>query len=256
MTMILQRLNMDTSWWTELSSTRILVDPWLEGAEVDYAQWFNMQWHRTEPMPYSSLPAYDAVLITQKYADHCHEATLRRLQPEVILAPKSLESRLRRWLPGVHLQLFGSDSREYRVGTLTVTQLPTRRRRDPIYDAFVLSDGTERLMIANHGFTLDEGHLAQLAPSGGCDVLLSPFNRYRLPAVLGGVVTPGLEGLRRLVEQLRPRCVIQTHDEDKHARGLIPRLATIDIFEREDMLDRAWLRDRIREVNDYERCQP
>ena len=34
--MILQRLNMDTSWLIELSGTTIVVDPWLEGVEIDF----------------------------------------------------------------------------------------------------------------------------------------------------------------------------------------------------------------------------
>jgi hypothetical protein len=39
--MLLQRLNMDNSWYLELSRLRLLIDPWLEGTEVDFFPWFN-----------------------------------------------------------------------------------------------------------------------------------------------------------------------------------------------------------------------
>ena len=56
---------MDNSWCLGLGGKRFLIDPWLEGVEVDYFSWFNTQWHRTPPLSYSELPAFDAVLITQ-----------------------------------------------------------------------------------------------------------------------------------------------------------------------------------------------
>ena len=41
--MLLQRLNMDNSWFLDLGGCRLLIDPWLEGQEVDYFPWFNTQ---------------------------------------------------------------------------------------------------------------------------------------------------------------------------------------------------------------------
>ena len=35
----LQRLSMDSTSWLHLGEVRLLVDPWLVGAEVDYARW-------------------------------------------------------------------------------------------------------------------------------------------------------------------------------------------------------------------------
>ena len=43
------------------------------------------------------------------------------------------------------------------------------------------------------------------------------MNRYRLPGVLGRGGHTRFDGLRSLVEQVQPRWVFQTHDEDKHA---------------------------------------
>ena len=243
---------MDTSWFVEMSATGLLIDPWLEGSEVDYAPWFNTQWHRTPPLPYAELPAYDAVLITQKYADHCHEATLKRLQPAMVLAPASLKTKLSRWLPQARCSFFNEQHRQRHVKAITVTQLPSRRRLDPIYDAFIVSDGNQALCIANHGFGLDAEHDTQLEQLGPCDVLLSAFNRYQLPKLLGGVVTPGLDGLQTLVEALAPRVVIQSHDEDKHARGLIPKLARIKRFDPTTGAQLPWLQERYMDLSHYE----
>jgi len=243
---------MDSAWSLAMSGCRLLVDPWLEGTEVDYFGWLNTQWHRTAPLPYDELPEYDAVLITQKYPDHCHQATLQRLQPAVIVAPESLKKLLTHLLPDARLHLLGRETRTQQIGSVTVTHLPTRRRIDPIYDAYVLDDGEHRVMVANHGFLLDDGHREQLGGNVNCDVLFSPFNRYVLPALLGGVVAPGMEGLAALVAQVEPRAVLQTHDELKHGRGLVPALARIDVFDPASVAEYPWLKDRFVPISNYE----
>ena len=254
--MILQRLNLDNSWWVEMSNTRLLIDPWLEGEEVDYFRWFNTQRHCTPPLGYADLPAFDAVLITQKYADHFHEQTLLMLNPACILAPLSLQARIVALFPEADVRSFADDSRTHTIGAMSIAQLPTRRRVDPIYDAFVLSDSEECLMVANHGFELDDEHRAQLGAKWSCDVLLSPFNRYSLPRMLGGVVTPGLTGLAALVEQTDPRVVVRTHDELKHATGLVPRLARIEVFDPHEVDAYPWLAHRFLPVLDYTAVTP
>ena len=250
-TVILQRLNMDNSWCVDMSGTRLVLDPWLEGVEVDYFRWFNTQWHQTPPVACGDVSAFDGVVITQKYADHFHEQTLRQLKPGCVLAPESLKARLQAVFPNADRSLFGASHRSHTVGAITVTQLPTRRRMDPIYDAYVFDDGCECLLVANHGFVLDDDHRAQLGSDWSCDVLLSPFNTYTLPRVLGGTVTPGLVGLQRLMGQVNPRAVIQTHDEAKHARGLVPTLARIEVFDADTVEDHAWLSERFVSLNDY-----
>ena len=254
--MILQRLNMDNSWFLELSGSRLLIDPWLEGAEVDYFSWFNTQWHRTPPISYCDVPDFDAVLLTQKYPDHFHADTLRRLQPSLVLAPVSIARRLERLLPNATLCLFELGCQSHEVGQLTVTQLPTRRRIDPIYDAFLLTDGAESLLMANHGLDFDEQHREQMSDCKTVDVLISPLNRYTLPRFLGGVVTPGIEGLDALVKQVQPRTIVQTHDEPKHGSGLIPALARIERFSEDMLLEHPWLQQKLLNITDYAPVQP
>jgi len=234
-----------------LGGKRLLVDPWLEGVEVDFFGWFNTQWHRTPPVPWEALPPYDGVLITQKYSDHFHGATLGRLGPSTIFAPPSLATRISRGLPSWTPRLFTAERTRLHWGDVTLHWLRSRRRLDPIYDAFLLDDGVQSLMIAPHGISLDDVHLETIAGASPCAALLSPFNAYRLPAMLGGVVAPGLSGLERLMAQMRPRVVVATHDEDKHARGLIPRLARIERFTEDRLGALPWLAPYYRATPDY-----
>jgi hypothetical protein len=235
-----------------LSSLRLLVDPWLQGAEVDVAPWFNSQWHRTPPLAYADLPAFDAVLITQKYPDHCHRDTLRHLQPPVVLAPASLGPALGRLLPAAELHLFDARRRQHALGAVRVRQLPSRRRVDPIYHAYLIEDDAQTLMLANHGFDVEAADL-EVINRRGIDLLLSPFNLYRLPRMLGGCVAPGLAGLRQLIQQVTPSRVAQTHDELKHARGLVPALAHIEVFDASQCQSLSWLQDRFLAIDDYQR---
>jgi L-ascorbate metabolism protein UlaG (beta-lactamase superfamily) len=253
---LLQRLNMDNSWFLEFSGTRLLIDPWLEGEEVDYVRWLNVQWHRTDPIAYDLVPEFDLVLITQKYPDHYHEPTLLKLQPKVVCAPASLGRRLSRLLPEATLYLFDKEARHHQVGNLSLTHLPTRRRIDPIYDAYTLEAEGEVVMVANHGMSLDADHQAQLQSVGPCDVLMSPFNSYALPALLGGIVAPGIEGLRALMDVTQPRTVVQTHDEPKHGTGLVPMLAKVERFEPAMAESHPWLKPRFLDISDYTPVSP
>ena len=71
--------------------------------------------------------------------------------------------------------------------------------------------------------------------------------------MLGGYVTPGLPGLERLVEQVAPRRVAQTHDELKHAKGLIPALADVEAFDADQRHSLPWLQDRFLAIDGYQK---
>ncbi len=241
---------MDCSWLISLGHCRLLIDPWLEGPEIDVAGWFNSQWHATVPLDYAALPAFDAVLITQQYADHCHLATLKRLQPAHILAPIAVARVLRKALPDSRLTLFDRDRRQFQLRGVTVEQWPSERRFAPFYHSYRIYDADQQVLLANHGHTLSTAEHEMMA-AGGIDVLLSPFNSYRLPSLFGGEVAPGLPGLKALLASTQPRTVIPTHDEIKPGRGLIPRLARIEAFEPEDATRHPWLNQRFMAIDHY-----
>jgi len=248
----LQRLNMDTTWHCTLGSIKLLIDPWLVGTEVDYFSWFNTQWHRTPPTDCSQLPPFDTVLITQKYPDHCHPETLQALRPQQIIAPAHMLKRLRHLVPdatliGVEPGPEGVLHRDVRLHLLA-----SPRRVDPIYDAFLLDDGQRSIVIAPHGLSATQDHLAIVEAASPITVLLSPFDHYQLPTLLGGTIKPGLPGLQSLVDLFDPEIVIQTHDEDKYARGLVSQLARIKAFREDDLGSHAWLAQRHHSIPNYQ----
>lgn len=104
----IQRLNLDNSWLLEIGESKILIDPWLHGEEVDYFPWFNKQWHRTPPIGYEELPEFDFVLITQKYPDHYHKETLKKINPKNLVVPKSIVKSCQNLLPESKIIPFNS----------------------------------------------------------------------------------------------------------------------------------------------------
>jgi L-ascorbate metabolism protein UlaG (beta-lactamase superfamily) len=247
---------MDNSFFVEINGWKLLIDPWLEGTEVDFFPWFNKQWHRTAPLAYEELPAYETVLITQKYADHYHEKTLKKLDPKQVIAPRSLENKLKKLLPKATLFLLDSKNNEINIHDVTIHFLPSKRKIDPIYDAFLLDDGKESIFIATHGFQTNERHLQLLKNIAPCQLLIAPFNRYELPFFLGGIVSPGMQGVEHLCGVLNPKKVIATHDEDKHAKGLVSKLAKITrASSTTTLLEVPWLKKRYQEINHYQLIQ-
>ena len=250
--MRLQRLNLDNTWHIEIGGQHLLIDPWLHGPEIDYFSWFNTQWHRTAPIPYPHVPPFDAVLITQKYPDHFHIETLQRLSPKHIFAPVSLERKIRSLFPTVEYTGFPRTNPVVHWNGITVTWLHTRRRIDPIYDSVVIDDGVESVIVSPHGLDVDEQHQRLLQNVPDQPVLLSPLSRFQLPALLGGLVSPGLSGLQALVNAVSPSRIYRTHDEQKHGRGLIPTLAKIDVVDEQHAYQIDWLKARYHTLDHYE----
>ena len=227
MKITIQRLNMDNSWWVDFNGLRFLIDPWLQGVEIDFFPWFNTQWHRTKPLDPEHVPGYDFVLITQKYPDHFHAQTLLRLQPARLVVPASIEQKVKKLLPEAEVLTLRADLPRLFGGPLSLHFLPTSRRIDPIYDALLLHNGQESIFIATHGFDLRPEQRQWLSQQPPVSLLFTPFNYYRLPVWLGGVVSPGMTGVEQLVAVLNPKRVVATHDEDKFARGIVSRFARV-----------------------------
>ena len=253
--MKLRRLNMDASWWFGHHNNGLLVDPWLHGPEADYATWFNTQWHRTPPLDYEALPPWTAVVITQKYADHFHAETLLRLRPTHLYVSFRVAAKVRRLLPNATVDVFSDESAQYTHGSFTLTYLPTRRRLEPFYDALYLDDGQHGVCFAPHGLDVDLDHKEAIADRPACSLLIAPYNHYRLPALLGGTVTPGLDGLKTLMKAMSPDRVCRTHDELKAHRGLIGRLARIDHVLPERIRSTPWLAPLDMQLNGYTEAQ-
>lgn len=219
---------MDSSWKLKWGNLSMLIDPWLIGSEVDIAKWFNEQWHATKPLHPDDCGEYQLIAVTQSYSDHCHEMTLRALKQEIPIwvtpkAGKRLEaegfgSRLKaipNWLDGPATEQ-----------GLQLGYLDPGRRMDPVYYGLVVAREGKAMVYAPHGFSLNEDQMSALE-GFEIEVLITTFITYQLPALLGGMVNPGLGAAADLARQLNPGHIIPTHDEAKTAKGLVNMLAKI-----------------------------
>lgn len=246
--MTIQRLNMDNSWFIQLNELKLLVDPWLEGTEVDYFKWFNTQWHRTSPISYEQLPVYNTVLITQIYPDHFHEQTLLKLNPSRVVAPKSLYKRLKLLLPNAEIIKLCNAQPEVVLNQVKIQLLPQPKGIGPVFMAYLISGSNESALVAPHGY---KGNYESKSVDSKIDLILTPFNRYTLPFYLGGTLAPGIAGLRRLTKKYNPKYLVSTHDEDKHATGLVSKLARVVNVSSSELNSDEMFKNKILEVNHY-----
>jgi L-ascorbate metabolism protein UlaG (beta-lactamase superfamily) len=227
--MQLQRVNLDSSWRVQLGTTRLLLDPWLQGSEIDGFSWFSEQWHTGPCVPperfiggdaptTSGKIPIDAIVITQPFDDHCHLETLGALPVSIpIFAVPSAIPRLRRG--GVAAaRLTPIPATGVQAGDSTLRYHPARWL-DPTHGAVsVTANDGARLLVAPHGL-LDWR-------DGAVEVLLVTHTRYALPWFVGGTVNLGVEAARTLAVTTRARYVVDTHSEPKRAAGWVSRLAT------------------------------
>jgi hypothetical protein len=131
--------------------------------------------------------------------------------------------------------------------------LNTSRKIDPIYDAYLLDSGQESVFLATHGFRPSAEQVEKISQASPCSLLVNPFNHYELPVFLGGIVSPGLEGVEQLCKLLQPQKVVATHDEDKNAKGLVSKFAKIKTAGPEHELAKlSWLAGRLVHLTDYQ----
>lgn len=225
----LRRLNMDTSWSLDWAGTNMLIDPWLVGSEVDGFSWFNEQWHATAPVPIAEIGPYDFIVISQAYSDHCHENTLAALKEVHVLTVPSAKRRVQRALPErvVHVLPELTSGRWHEQGPLRLAYLDPGKKIDPIYNGIVIRHDQQCVVYFPHGFFLKPMQLEALK-SLDISVLITSFSHFKLPFFLGGAVNPGQDNAMELVRQLNPAKVVHTHDENKHAKGLVKKIARVE----------------------------
>lgn len=141
---ILTHLNADSSWLLQLpcpqdqrlrtgrSRYNIVIDPWFQGTQVDFAAWFSKQWHAigshtknfqelqhqlgtferilplqdtgdkaqeySAPLESSGNSMIDAVIISHEFTDHCHRQTLTELDPATpVFATRKAATLIKSW---------------------------------------------------------------------------------------------------------------------------------------------------------------
>ncbi len=226
--MRLQRLNLDASWHFTFGDLKFVIDPWLIGSEIDGFKWLNEAWHIKEPVKLEEIPAFDFIVITQSYEDHCHLNTLDLMDGQIpILATGKAYHRLLKKYPKREILLIPNLGETLDYKGYSFSSIKPNRRLDPIYYALVIADkNKEALFYAPHGFALTKEELTQIN-SLKFKLLATTFTKFQLPSIMGGLVNPGMENVRTLYKQLSPKHLVNTHDEQKKMSGIVSKLGKV-----------------------------
>ena len=90
----------------------------------------------------------------------------------------------------------------------------------------IINNKNEAIFYAPHGFVLSDEQL-ELIKDINISLLITTFTHFKIPKIMGGDVNPGMENVYELYKQLSPKKTINTHDEEKKAKGLVSALAKI-----------------------------
>lgn len=247
-----QRLNMDNSWLIKMGNLSILIDPWFTGAEIDYFKWFNMQWHRHAPIALEEVPNYDWIIITQKFPDHFHAETLLKLNPKNVIAPASVRKKIKQILPTTNIVFVENNNPAIQLEATTIQWFNSNRKIDPRFDAMAIHNNEESIFVATHGFEFSKEQKNILQSLPKIKLLLSPINYYKLPFFLGGIISPGLKGVEKLLKDTGAEKFVSTHDEDKHASGIVNKLVNQLRYSAEDIYKDSFIGPKFINLTNYE----
>ena len=221
-----KRLNLDSSWHISYNQTDFIIDPWLIGSEIDGFKWLNEQWHIKEPVKITELPDYNFILISQSYEDHCHIKTLKKIsENKTLIATEKAYKKLKKEFPKRKIILL-EDNKVTSYEGLNFISLRPNKILDPVYYSVVIANNNEAIFYAPHGFTLNDQQL-DLVNQNNIKLLITTFTEFEIPKIMGGKVNPGMENVYELYNQIKPLNTINTHDEEKKAKGLVSSLAKI-----------------------------
>ena len=222
-----KRLNLDSSWHIEFEEEKFIIDPWLIGSEIDGSKWLNQQWHIKEPVKVKNIPNFNFLLISQNYEDHCHLRTLEEIpETKPIIATEKAYKKLKNKFPSrsiTHLE----DNKITKFGNLSFLSFRPNKLLDPIYySVAIINSKNEAIFYAPHGFVLNKKQL-KIINDFSIKLLITTFTEFEIPKIMGGKVNPGMENVYELYSQIKPENTINTHDEEKIAKGLVSSLAKI-----------------------------
>lgn len=224
----IRRLNMDTSWQLQWGQTILLIDPWLQGSEIDGFAWFNEQWHTVPPISIDLLGVYHAIVISQPFSDHCHEETLHQLNSVPLLVNPKAKKRLVKEFGKREIETLPLwDKKEWlRFGNVDIAYLKSSKVLSAAFDAILIRNEHELIVYCPHGFELTLEQQTYLSRYQ-VKALIVGFSSFELPFFLGGVVNPGKTNALELAKVLNPQTIFHTHDENKASKGIVKRIAKI-----------------------------
>ena len=228
-TLLLQRLNGDTSWLATHGGVQVAIDPWLVGEEVDGFSWFNAARLRLPAVAPAALsPLLTAIVLTQPFSDHCHEETLLALGGACpIFAVPGALSRLRRGPRALAARAQPLAALPTALPGWAVSHLPAPLLA-PTHSAVLLASPGGSVLVAPHGLTGARALAAAAAATAATPrplTLLATTSTFALPWWLGGTVNLGLQAAAALCTATAADAFHDTHSEDKAASGCAPALA-------------------------------
>ena len=243
-----QRLNHDSSWLLSLESgsLRIVLDPWLTGAEIDGFSLFNRAEHTSATLQVADLGRVDAIVVSMAFSDHCHEETLSQLPSNIpIYAVRDALARIKGDARLSSRNLILIEDRPTRIGNsrTSVSHIPTSGLLDFVHQGLVVSSPESSIVYAPHGLILSgptAQRLKKVSEAGKrISLCLVTASTYDLPLIIGGTVNLGLDKALPLLRALRPKYLIDTHSEQKTATGFVPLVARTAYPSHEEVRERV-----------------
>lgn len=274
----------------------ILIDPWLTGPQSDVAAWFSTQWHiipssvqsiaeleerlrdveelTREIMPSKKKSAkklptgsyIDAVAVCHEFTDHCHEATLREIDPCVPVFANDLAAQLiRGWnhFDNVYeTPIFGPGTLDWRdTSTAPLPEwIGISRIQSPnnalYYHSAILitvkpvsppsslpskADAAEAIIYSPHGVAAaDLENLTKADPPIRTLALLHGLHDVSLPRFqLNLGAHNGVQAHRAT----KPKYWLASHDEQKKGGGMIGMFLNRKMIPLKDAVDKATAED-------------
>ena len=106
------------------------------------------------------------------------------------------------------------------------------------------------IIYLSHGYNFSEVQTAYIV-SFKKKIVISSFSTYKLPFFLGGIINPGLQDRKALVENIQAELVLQTHDGDSHSSGLIKKIAKTSYPKQEQLQHAFQSRFVFLDMNEY-----
>ena len=222
----LSALNGDASWLLTVGSVRIAIDPWLIGSEIDCCASFNTQQHAAPCASPAAIGPMTAVIITQKFSDHCHEDTLLALEGSfVVFAVPSAIARARACLGYERVRPLDALAQALQGWRATHVAPPFF---EPTHGGVLLESPAGSVLIAPHGLRATTLSLlrSRLSSVQRPLTVLATTAYYALPWWLGGTVNLGLANAVAVCSAVQADIFHRSHSEKKIARGCVPNLAT------------------------------
>ena len=285
---LLTHLNADTTWLISLPYPKdyslptgrlrynILVDPWLRGAQSDVASWFSSQTHIIESSVQTiaeldgilaeledelledaagkNITRIDLIAISHEFTDHCHEATLREVDPSVpVFSTAKAVELMKSWkhFESVsNMSSFSQDMDWHSTCTsplpnwLGVSRLITEGNALYYHSAIVFcmhksaSDAAEAIIYTPHGVEAETfSTIASAKPP--VETLAFMHGLHDVSITLTKQLNLGAFNALKAQKLLNAPYWVGTHDEVKKGAGLIGPLLRRKQHTIEDALKKA-----------------